>query len=354
MTDRHDQHSEPRPEARTRGLKAPERRQGDRLGRGCARHERRKSWTHKLRTALVVGVLGLSSAGCSAGPAGTSTDESSGNAAAGVYEFQTNASEPSEEVTIRIPDELREVMGADADGMVVDLIAVSAHEIEGVQHCAADLSMSYLGNQPLDMVAANDAPTARESAVQDFIKTIPDSEVDDEASAIEWLDSAIEGRIANGYGESDIAKSFEMQFGTPADLESDTYLSAYEDGDTGREVLDRYVGSASDEEVPGTTIVAEGLGLDNAHPLTDLDESAPEPGTYVSEDYTTITIVDGCAASAADPEDAIEMTLPSLGPNGKSSTVASLELSVMTDGTIGVTGEVEDYMRDAHDQWIAR
>lgn len=346
MTDPHDQHPEPGPDAGPHGLRAPERRQG-------VRSVRRRR-TSGLRTALVIGVLGLASAGCSSGPAETSADGAGDDSTAGVYEFQTNAPDPSEDVTIRIPDELREVMGADADGMVVNQIDVSAHETEGAEHCAADLSMSYLGNQPLDMVSGSDAPTDRESVVQSFITRIPDSGVDDEASVVEWLDSAIEGRIAKGYGESEIAESFEELFGAPVDLESDTYLSPYQDGDTGQDVLDRYIGGASDEQVPGTTIVAESLGLDDAHPLTELDESAPEPGAYLSDDYATITIVGDCAASAADPEGAIEMTLPSVDADGKTSTVASLELSVMTDGTIGVAGEVEDYMRDSHDEWIAR
>lgn len=307
---------------------------------------------HRPAATLAVAILGVSLAGCSSGPAETPTDGTGGDSAANVFEFETNGIEPSSEVTVRVPDDLREVMGADADGMVVDQIVVTAHEIDGAQYCAADLSMTYLGNQPLDMVAVNDAPTDRESVVQTFINRISDSGVDDEASVVEWLDSAIEGRIANGYSESDISASFEELFRAPVDLESDTYLSPYQDGDTGQDVFDRYVGSASDEQATGAAIVAESLGLDDARAQTDLDESAPEAGAYVSDDYTTITVVDDCAASATDPDNAIEMELPSVNADGKSDTTATVELSVMTDGTIGVAGEVKDYMRDANDDWI--
>ncbi|SMX93146.1 hypothetical protein BAUR9175_02989 [Brevibacterium aurantiacum] len=307
---------------------------------------------HRPAATLAVAILGFSLAGCSSDPAETPTDGTGDESAANIYEFETNGVEPSSEVTVRVPDDLREVMGADAGDMVIDQIVVTAHELEGAQYCAADLSMSYLGNQPLDMIAANETPTDRESAVQTFIDRIPDSGVDDEASVVEWLDSAIEGRIAKGYSESDIADSFEELFGTPVDLESDTYLSPYQDGDTGQDVFDRYVGSASDEQAPGTTIVAESLGLNDAHPQTDLDESAPETGTYVSEDYTTITVVGDCAASATDPDNAIEIELPSVDADGRSDTTATVQLSTMTDGTIGVAGEVKNYMRDANDDWI--
>ncbi|MBP2383284.1 hypothetical protein JOF43_003273 [Brachybacterium sacelli] len=307
---------------------------------------------HRPAATIAAAILGLSLVGCASDPAETPDDETGGDSTASVYEFQTNGVEPSSEVTVRVPDDLREVMGADAGGLVIDQIVVTAHELEDAQYCAADLSMNYLGNQPLDMIAANDNPTDRESAVQTFINRIPNSGVDDEASVIEWLDSAIEADIANGYSESDIADSFEKLFGTPADLENDTYLSPYQDGDTGQDVFDRYVGSASDEQAPGTTIVAESLGLDDAHPQTDLDESAPESGTYVSEDYTTITVVGDCAASATDPDNAIAIELPSVDADGKSSAAATVEFSVMTDGTIGVAGEVKGYMRDANDNWI--
>ena len=39
--------------------------------------------------------------------------------------------------------------------------------------------------------------------------------------------------------------------------------------------------------------------------------------------------------------------------DGKSDTTATVQLLVMADGTIGVAGEVKDYMRDANDNWIA-
>ena len=308
---------------------------------------------HRPAGAVVAAILALSLVGCSSDEADAPDEETDGDSAASVYEFQTNGIEPSNEVTIRVPDDLREVMGTDGDGMLVDQIVVTGRELDDAQYCAADLSMSYVGNQPLDMIAANDAPTDRESVVQTFINRIPDSGVDDETSVVEWLDSAIESRIASGYSESDISDSFEDLFGTPVDLESDTYLSPYKDGDTGQDVFDRYAGSASDEQAPGTTIVAESLGLDDARAQTDLDESAPEEGTDASEDFATVTVVGDCATSATDPDNAIEIELPSVDADGKSDTTATVQLSVMTDGTIGVAGEVNDYMRDANDNWIA-
>lgn len=39
-------------------------------------------------------------------------------------------------------------------------------------------------------------------------------------------------------------------------------------------------------------------------------------------------------------------------PLARSNTTATVQLSVMTDGTIGVAGEVDGYMRDSNDNWI--
>lgn len=120
-----------------------------------------------------------------------------------------------------------------------------------------------------------------------------------------------------------------------------------------KDVFDRYVGSASDEQVPGITIVAESLGLDDAGTQADLDESAAEPGADVSVDYTSITLVGDGAASETDSDNAIEIELPSVDADGKIDTIVTVQLSIMTDGTIGVAGEVEDYMGDANGNWIA-
>lgn len=61
-----------------------------------------------------------------------------------------------------------------------------------------------------------------------------------------------------------------------------------------------------------------------------------------------VAVTSGCAASPNDPDNAIEMNLPVPG-----SASAQLQLSVMTDGTIGVTGAVEGYVRDSNGSWIA-
>lgn len=96
-------------------------------------------------------------------------------------------------------------------------------------------------------------------------------------------------------------------------------------------------------------------GLD-PYPATD----APNPTTlsaakspYIADDFSTLTVVGDCAASATDPDNAIELELPSVDADGKSDTTATVQLSVMTDGTIGVAGEVKEYMRDANDNWIS-
>ncbi|OYN92705.1 hypothetical protein [Parenemella sanctibonifatiensis] len=91
---------------------------------------------------LAAAILGLTLAGCSSGPAETPTDESGGDSAGNVYEFQTNGIEPSADVTIRLPDDLREVMGADADNLVIDEIVVTGRALGDAQVCAADVAIT--------------------------------------------------------------------------------------------------------------------------------------------------------------------------------------------------------------------
>src|SRR5699024_153377 len=106
--------------------------------------------TPTMTTAFAaLGGVALLLAGCSGGSdASAGTDETGGETAAGVYEFQTNGIEAAEEISIRVPDDLREAMGSDADGMVVDQIVATAHDVEGVEYCAVDLAISYTDGQP--------------------------------------------------------------------------------------------------------------------------------------------------------------------------------------------------------------
>lgn len=294
--------------------------------------------TATMTTTLVaLGGAALLLAGCSGGSDATAgTGGTSGDSAANVYEFQTNGIEPSEEITIRVPDDLREAMGADADSMVVDQIVATAHDVEGVEYCAVDLAISYTDGQPDSLIKEGSETGMRSGAEQELLEAFDVASLDDVAAKLDTI----------------IAEADKQ--GTDVDMllrenGYDVLIGYYgtESHNTGQAMIDYYMeDSTFRADDSGASVVASALGLGSgeARAQSDLDESVPKEGTYVGDDLTTITRVSDCAASATDPDNAISMTLPSVG---------AVQLSVMTDRTIGVAGEVDDYSRDANDNWIA-
>lgn len=293
--------------------------------------------TTMTTTFAALGGAALLLAGCSGGSdASAGTDETGGETAANVFEFQTNGIEPAEEISIRVPDDLREAMGADADGMVVDQIVATAHDVEGVEYCAVDLAVSYTDGQPDSLIKEGSETGMRSGAEQELLEAFDVASLDDVAAKLDTI----------------IAEADKQ--GTDVDMllrenGYDVLIGYYgtESHNTGQAMIDYYMeDSTFRADDSGASVVASALGLGSgeARAQSELDESVPKEGTYVGDDLTTITRVSDCAASATDPDNAIEMSLPSVG---------AVQLSVMTDGTIGVAGEVDGFMRDANDNWIA-
>lgn len=304
-----------------------------------------KRTLHRPAVTLAVAILGVALAGCSSDPSETPADESGGDSAADVYEFQANGIEPSNEVTIRVPDDLREVMGADASNLVIDEIAVTGRDLGDAQYCAADLAITYMDGQPDGLVSAESDAGQRSQAEEALLAR-------SEASSIEEIVAEVDEIIADGEERGLTAQQIGDNIQTFAGIQG----TFYTDGATGQEVVDGYLSGGSEGETSNAGIITKALGLTSSKEpsaLSDFDESSPEAGTYIADDFSTITVVGDCAASATDPDNAIELELPSVDADGKSDTTATVQLSVMTDGTIGVAGEVKDYTRDASDNWIA-
>lgn len=93
-------------------------------------------------------------------------------------------------------------------------------------------------------------------------------------------------------------------------------------------------------------------GLTGAFAASFLDEANPMPGTYLSDDYTTMTTVGRCAASPS--EESVGFYFP-YAPSGEeqASFVASFQLSVMKSGTIAIINhETGPFVRDTEGNWI--
>ncbi|MGO1373254.1 MAG: hypothetical protein ACTHU4_03440 [Corynebacterium casei] len=313
--------------------------------RAYPRKRTMKRTLHRPAAMIAAAILGLTLVGCGSDPAETPDNETGGDTAASVYEFQTNGIEPSNEVTVRTPDDLREVMGADANNLVIDQIVVTGHDLGGAQVCAADLAITYMDGQPDGLVSAGSDAGQRSQAEDALLER-------SEASSIEEIVAEVDGLIADGEERGLTAQ----QIGDRIEMFAGIQGTFYTDGATGQEVVDGYLSGGSEGESTNAGIIAKALGLTSSkepNALSDFDESAPEAGTYIAADFSTLTVVGDCAASATDPDNAIELELPLVDADGKSDTTATVQLSVMADGTIGVAGEVKDYMRDANDNWIA-
>lgn len=301
-----------------------------------------------------LGGVALLLAGCSGGSDASTDDTNSNDASGSVFEFQTNGVEPSDKVTIRVPDDLRDAMGAEANGLVVDQLVATPHKVEGVENCAVDLQIGYADGQPDALISAGSQEGVKSQRETDLVEAFDASSLDD---VIDELDEIIDSRTDQGYSSSQVTQSLRDQVKHPIALE-------YRDGDSGESLVKRYLDQPGGAGASDVNSVALALGrgaspgaaemYHDVYPASDLDDSAPEPGTYVSPDYSTMTVVDDCAASATDPDNAVELELTKADEDGKLDTLAKLQLSTMTDGTIGVGGEVEDYTRDANDNWIAK
>lgn len=90
------------------------------------------------------------------------------------------------------------------------------------------------------------------------------------------------------------------------------------------------------------------------------DPSKPDfgEGTYMSEDFQTITSVVECATGPTDSEDNTEVSFNQIEDVSRSNTVdvdefASAEVAVMKNGDLHIVeGEVSDWMLDANGDWI--
>src|SRR5690625_1702249 len=91
--------------------------------------------------------------------------------------------------------------------------------------------------------------------------------------------------------------------------------------------------------------VGQNLGFYSPQPLSALDDSFPESGPYISDDYRTIIVIQSCAYVPSDSEEdypAFEsyrfwFPFDEEGREG-TSTLASVDLTVVSGGKVAVLG----------------
>lgn len=314
--------------------------------------------TTMTTTFAALGGAALLLAGCSGGSdASAGTDETGGGTAANVFEFQTNGIDPAEEITVQVPDDLREAMGTEADGLVLNGFTVRAHDVESAEFCAAELDLDWVDGQPAGFIENNTEDLARAEGEQQLLDATGESSLDSLARTLDEVYSSA-GVLGDTYSSIGQDSWDDIRTGLAEKGEGYSIFSenaTVPDTLTGQEMIDTFLDtSVENSGLDESSAVATLLGQDSsdAASIDEFDPNAPAEGTFVAADHSSAIVVGDCAASATDPDNAFEVGLGSVDSDGEASSIAEVQLSVMVDGTVGVAGEVEGYMRDSNDDWI--
>lgn len=245
----------------------------------------------------------------------------------GAFEFQApRYGSDSGKLLIRLPGGLVSALGSDTEPLVTEANA-TARELDGANYCAIDLAISYAGDGEVILTK----PT----------KTEDEWRVSEEGRLQDHATNLIADYISESGDTSLVFKdrpSME-QVKKFIDTAAPYFL---------QDLPEAYEAYLASEYQPKP----EWSVLSSASPASELDESAPEPGSYITSDNRLLTIVDACAASPTD-EGGVAFTFPVLA-DGDVETLAEIELSVMKSGTITVTSsEVDGFVRDTDGNWIA-
>ncbi|MDO5617263.1 hypothetical protein [Kocuria sp.] len=116
---------------------------------------RRKTLSTALTTAAAITALML--VGCSSSPTGDDTNSSSSTGedssqgqSAAVYDFPLNGMEPvgkGEQLTVVLPDDLKQAAGEEASSVVVKSFTVSSHDLQTAEYCAVDIRVELVSDQ---------------------------------------------------------------------------------------------------------------------------------------------------------------------------------------------------------------
>lgn len=318
------------------------------------------------------------------------------------YDFPANAPEPASAFQIVLPDELRKAAASDLDSLLVDGYHITSQTLDGAELCALVVKPSYtdgaldlLTAPILDGIYDNSSQEATDESArtiefkkQQLAETLGFSSPEE---AIEGFEQKIREELKsrqsqglfnpNGYSTNDVLAMSEAEYlkalgydnfdeyladqlNHPANLrflegkprtieEAFENIQAAGDAEQAGRVDESDAEIAEAEDAPKHQNLTRRLHLGNESSEADaLDTSSPERGVYVSDDLKTLTIVGQCALSAFSPDEATRLEFTT--QDGEHfSRFATVDVSLMTDGTIGVGGQVDDYTLDANGNWVA-
>jgi hypothetical protein len=268
--------------------------------------------TSLLATTTLAAATALLLAGCSAAaPSGDGVDANASTDAApkaGLFEFQTPAYGAEGELTIRIPKALVDAAGSDADGLLIGEVKATARELDSAKACAFDLEIGYQGDG-LDRLS-QPAMTKAEYDVQG--------------------ERHLETTLMGHFGVETVEEAEGIAPGGAAEVE---------------EVVANMERAPYSDKPTWTPLAAT--------PISDLDDADPVLGSYISDDYKTLTFVQSCASDPLDDASSVDFSFP-VEYDGGLNSFASVEMNVMKSGTLTVIeAEISDYELDSNGDWIA-
>ena len=312
------------------------------------------------RTTLIAAsatlLLGL--AGCSGGGGGGGDTGDHGGAAAqdNVYTFTTSSyASDADQLEITLPEGLREQMSEEQLN-TVHLESISAQgRALNAELCAVDLSFTWAGNGA-DIVGQQTSFTDKVGYSEEDVNAEMDKILDTELTELRGQGSNAESerfrmRMEYETGELDEAGLREH------------VITAFEEGffTVSGEVS---IGAAENAAIALTDKGPRGA----AHViLGEVDEEDPQEGLRITEDLTSMTIVDRCASSTTDDSPVTSVVFPmgdaqierqqdqgSYSNKQLFDTFAEVEIGAMQNGTVYlIEGSVTDFTTDANGDWIA-
>lgn len=249
------------------------------------------------QTALTLGAFAmLLVSGCSSTPDPTSAPSHETMPA---YEFKTPAYGAKGKLIIQIPQALKDV-APETKNLLVNSVTATAHDLKSAKYCAVDFAVAY-------------ADGATEELSKPLLK---------------------------GYGP----ESTNWDKSLPADTikalqaDHDRIYKAILDAPKWKNVIDSLTGYQGTRQLVG-----------------DLDQADPKSGTYISEDYKTLTSVQRCAESPMDHSTTHTFNFPYLA-SSVHQTFASIDMTVMKDGTLTIaksSTRAGGYKLDSSGNWLA-
>lgn len=329
--------------------------------------------TKKTFAILVGSVTTLALAGCSG--------------AGSVYDFSPTATEPSSAITIKVPDDLVKVAGLSDGELVVTAYALRSRSLQSSEYCAYDMNISYapgaleLVSAPQyteadaradvksdsDELLANLGVSSFENGGKEYLQqSLSAATEEQEEQVLSWggrapkalVDATTEEYITEVLDYESVESYAVQRFrtsGAPYGSENppQTLQEHFDEAEKFIEANhQKQVDDAAAVSKPER--VASRLDMPFAgQPRAGLNEKDPQPGVYFDHDLKAATVVQPCAPSMYQSSTKEPLSFV-VRHDGEWTTLAAADVAVMADGTIGVSGEAHDFIRDANGTWIKR